>query len=98
MLHEYLNVPIPSRSLTPQISTALFHRDRDLYLIAVNNGNEDKVAEVTLDGDFLDSPRWQAHDLVSGKEWTVNLSEFRRLTFPLPRKDGTILHLQGKWS
>jgi hypothetical protein len=96
--HDHLNLHIPSRSLTAQISTALFHRDQDLYLIAVNNGNEDKVADVNLDGDFLNTPCWRVRNLVSGQEWTVNLQESRHLTFPLPRKDGTILHLERVWT
>ena len=95
MLHNYLNVHIPSRSLTHQVSTALFRRDEELYLIAVNNGNEDKVVEVILDSNLLQSPCWQIRDLVNGRRWTINLRETGHLTFSLPRKDGTVLHLQG---
>ena len=94
-LHEHLNVTIPSCSLTSQISTALFRRAQELYLIAVNNGNEDKVAEVVLDGDFRDIPCWQARNLVTGQEWIVNSRDSGRLIFQLPRKDGTIIRLRG---
>src|SRR5215207_3569274 len=94
-LYQHLGVRIPSRSLTPQISTALFHRAQEFYLLAVNNGNEDKVAEVVLNGNFGGSQCKQARNLISGQEWTVNLREYGRLTFPLPRKDGVILHLKG---
>ena len=94
-LHDHFNVQLPSRSLTPQISTALFRRDRDHYLFAVNYGNEDKVAEVALDGHFRENTSWKARNLVSGQEWTVDLCETRRLMFSVPRKDGAILHLRG---
>jgi beta-galactosidase len=98
LLHDHLNVCLSSRSLTTQISTALFRRDQDLYLFAVNNGDEDKVADVLLDGDLFAIPCWQARNLVSGQEWTVNLGESRHLLFPLMRKDGTILHLKSLYS
>jgi hypothetical protein len=95
-LHNHLNVHVPSRSLTSHVSTALFRRDRELYLIAVNNGNEDKISDVLLDRDLLDAPRWKIHNLISGQEWTSNLQEASHLTFSLPRKDGVILHLQSE--
>jgi hypothetical protein len=95
-LYEHLNMRLPGRSLTPQISTALFRRDRQLYLIAVNNGDEDKVADVVLDRDLLKVPRWKVRNLVSGQDWTANLKESNHLTFPVPRKDGVILQLQGE--
>jgi len=94
-LYDHLAVSIPSRSLTPKISTALFRRDQEFYLLAVNDGNEDKIAEVVLTEDFSDAPCWRARNLVSNQEWTVDLREFSRLTFPVPRKDGVILQLQG---
>jgi len=94
-LYDHLEVSTPSRSLTPQISTALFRRAHAFYLLAVNSGNEDKLAEVLLEGDFEQNPCWQARNLISGQEWTLNLRESGRLTFPLPRKDGVILQLRG---
>src|SRR5688572_7682230 len=51
-LYDHLDVSIPSRSLTPQISTALFRRDQEIYLLAVNYGNEGKTTEVQLTVDF----------------------------------------------
>lgn len=95
-LYQHLNVRLPSRSLTPQVSTALFRRTGDFYLVAVNNGNEDKIAEIILDSDILDIPSWQTRNLVSGQECTVNLHEHSHLTFPVPRKDGVILQLKSE--
>jgi hypothetical protein len=94
-LYEHLNVRLPSHSLTSRVSTALFRRDQEFYLIAVNNGDEDKIAEVELDRDLWEMPSWQARNLVSGQKWAVNLHESGRLTFPVPRKDGIILQLKG---
>ena len=95
VLYDHLNIHLPSRSLTPQISTALFHRDQDFYLFAVNYGNEAKVAEVVLEDPLPEIPCWNVRNLVSGQQWTVDLRESGRLTFSVPRKDGTILYLQG---
>ena len=94
-LKNHLKLQVPSRSLTSQVSTALFQRGQDFYLFAVNDGNEGKVAEVILDGDLPKASCWQVHNLVSDQEWTVNLREAGRLIFSLPRKDGVILHLRG---
>jgi len=94
-LHEHLQVRLPSRSLASQISTALFRRDREFYVIAVNDGQEDKIAEVVLDDKLFGLPAWRARNLVSDQEWSVNLHESNHLTFPVPRKDGVIVHLQG---
>lgn len=94
-LYDNWEVGIPSRSLAPQISTALFRRDQEFYLLAINNGNEDKITEVVLAEDFSAFPCWRARNLVSHQEWTINLRESSRLTFPVPRKDGVILQLQG---
>ena len=94
-LKEYLNLSIPCRSPTSQVSTALFRQGQEYFLLAVNHGNEDKVAEVLLDEDFQKIPCWQARNLVSEQSWTFDLRTSGRLTVPLPRKDGVILQLRG---
>jgi len=94
-VYNSLEMSVPSCSLTPQVSTALFSRAREFYLIAVNNGNENKTAEVVLTGDFSAFPCWRVRNLVTDQTWTVDLRQANHLTFPLPRKDGTILQLQG---
>ena len=95
-LYDHLNARLPSHSLTPQVSTALFRRDQEFYLFAVNNGNEDKIAGIALDENLFERPAWQARNLISGREWTFNLHEHSHLTFPVPRKDGVILQLKSE--
>jgi hypothetical protein len=94
-LHEHLHVRLPSRSLAPKVSTALFRRDHELYLVAVNVGNEDKIADIVLDGSLPELPGWRARNLITGQEWIVNLHDSDHLIFPVPRKDGVIVQLQG---
>jgi hypothetical protein len=88
-------VNIPSRSLTPEISTALYRRGQEFYLLAVNYGNEGKAAEVQLDAVVSDTPCWRVRNLMNNQEWTLDLRSSNRLTFPVPRKDGLILQLRG---
>jgi hypothetical protein len=95
-LFEYLDVKVPCRSFTPQVSTALFQRGTEFYLLSVNHGNEAKIAGVELNGIFPEIPCWQVRDLVSQQEWTVDLRGSGPLTFPVPRKEGVILHLRGR--
>jgi hypothetical protein len=94
-LYDHLNVSTPSRSFTSQVSTALFRRDQEFYLFAVNHGDENKIAEVMLTSDFSEVPCWRVQNLLSEEEWTIDLRESNRLTFPVPRKDGVILQLRG---
>ena len=95
-LQDYFNLRLPGRSLTPQVSTALFHRAGEYYLLAVNHGEEDKTAEVLmLAEEFRKTPCWQARNLISGQEWTVDLRASGRLTFLLSRKDGAMIQLRG---
>ncbi len=90
-LHDYFDVPIFGRSHTPTISTAIFQRHNDYYLIVVNNGQEAKMADIELN---IASQRYNVRDLCSGATWQTNLAERNHLFVTLPRKDGTILVLQ----
>ena len=94
-LHENLSLHAPTRSLTPHISTALFRRDQEFYLIAVNNGEQTTIADVILDHNLLKKSHWKVCNLVSRQEWTIDLHENGHLIFPVSRKDGVILHLQS---
>jgi hypothetical protein len=85
---------IPSRSLTPQISTALYRRGQEFYLLAVNHGDEGKTAEVQLTADFSEAPCWRVRNLMNNQEWTLDLRASNRVTFPVPRKDGVLLQLE----
>jgi hypothetical protein len=94
-LNDHFGVNIPSRSLTPQISTALYRRGQEIFLIAVNYGDEGKTAEVQLSTDSLEFPCWRVRNLMNNEEWTLDLRASNRLTFPVPREDGVILQLGG---
>jgi hypothetical protein len=93
-LREILPLTIPSRSLTPQVSSALFRRGQERYVFAVNHGEEGQTAQIVLDQACLGSSCWQAVDLLSREEWTLDLRTGDRLAIPLARKDGTVIQLR----
>ena len=95
-LHRFAGVSIPARSTTPGALGALCCDDDGFYLIAVNNGEEEKTATFVLDRDILPNARIEVEDLLSREEeQRLNLQESRQLTVKLPRKDGTILRLRA---
>ncbi len=79
------DVPIPVHATTPGISTALFERDEIRYLVAVNNGNESKTADIVLS----DQRAYCLDDLMRGRRDTIA----GKLSIDLPCKDGAVLRL-----
>ncbi len=84
-------VTVPCRSLTAGITSALFRRGDSYDLIATNVGDEDRAAEILFDPAILAGKRWQARDLVTGRESRPD--ERGILTVALPRKDGAVVAL-----
>jgi hypothetical protein len=84
-VHRWLGVPIPSRAQAQNVTTALFEAPSGLrFLLAVNNGEEDRLARFQLDK----APR-TALDLFSGTTWPVHDT----FDIYLSRKSGTVLRL-----
>jgi hypothetical protein len=92
-LHQHFDVPIPSRSHTGGITTGLFQRDDELYLMATNVGAEDKGAHIEFDSAILTSGTWQVQNLERESITDVDINANSRLDIQLPRKDGLILRL-----
>ena len=84
-LHEWLGVPIPVRSLTSGVSTALFRGERR-FVIAVNTSDRDVDAVLALDPASA-GPVTTQRDLRSGAESSVGAVR-------LAAKSGTILELR----
>lgn len=90
-LYQYFQVGIPARSHTPGIQVACFSRNANLYLTVINATNEDKHASIEIDPAYLPKGDLRVVDLLNGK-----VVEFaRRLEVFVPRKNGTIISLQG---
>lgn len=89
ILH-YLKVPLNSYSVTRDIKTALFSRGKRFYLIAVNNGEEDKSGSVYLPGMQQLRRKMKARDFMTGKEEIISHERRHPFTFEIHRKDGKI--------
>lgn len=92
-LLSFLGVSFASRSRTTGVKTALFQKGKRYYLIAVNNGNENKTVSVEL-------PALSSFRKITAKEVTEDAEIFlagsvnQTLNFELPRKDGKLFILQ----
>ena len=103
----FFKVPFYTHSRTKDINTAIFQRGDRYFLIAVNNGNEDKSATVTFTVPEGVSKgkrkkrgrthhcRCQVTNLYTSKEEESTYRK-NRVTFSadIPRKDGRVLEIK----
>jgi hypothetical protein len=92
-LHNMAGVNIPSRSLTPGITTALYLRGSILYLIVTNISSEDKVAQVLLDPNLLDGIDYGVEELITGNRWLISRSQGYPMFVTVNHKDAVMLKL-----
>ena len=88
-----LKTPLVSYSLTRDVKTALFSRGRRYFLVAVNNGNEDKSAMIYLPALAKIKGKMLACDLMSGVKKVYTKDGRNPLNIPIARKDGRVLEL-----
>lgn len=92
ILH-YLKIPLMSFSLTRDVKTALFRHGKKYYLVAVNNGKEDKSATVYLPALSHVKGKMIARDLVTGQKTVYSRERRHPMDFHIARKDGRIFEL-----
>jgi hypothetical protein len=90
-IHQYLDVNIPARSLTPGIQVSCFKRENELFLTVVNPSKEDKHVVVEIDQTLLPEGTITIKDLLSRKSIPQN----QTLTFFVPGKNGTVFSIKG---
>ena len=90
----FLQIPLASHSVTRDIKTAFFKRANRFYLIAVNNGKEDKSARVFLPGLGWGSRRMKVRDVLEGKDRICSADRLQPFTFEIARKDGKIFEFR----
>lgn len=91
---DYLKVPLAAHSVTRDIKTALFKRGNRYYLIATNNGSEDKSASVYLPALENYRGKIQIKDLTGGSKQTYSRERRHPFTFEIPRKDGKVFEFK----
>jgi len=88
-------VPIYCHASSPNILSALFQKNDDLYyLIIVNNGNEDRDVRIWLAPHLFANSTWGIIDLFSSGEEKVSFTEQPPVITSIGGKDGTILELR----
>ncbi len=90
MLHQYFNINISVRSLTPGIQTACFQRGENIYLTVINPTNEDKHACLAVAPDILPEGKVEIVDMLTGKESASRGC----VEIFVPRKNATIISLK----
>ncbi len=87
---EFLKVPRGSHAVTRDVKTSLFKRGNNYYLVAVNNGSEDKSASVNLPALERHRGKMVIVDYMTGKREVYSGERRRPFTLEVPRKDGKV--------
>ena len=90
---NHLKTPLMSYSLTRDVKTALFSRGNRYFLVAVNNGNEDKSAMIYLPRLAKIKGKMVVSDLMSGEKNIYTKDGRNPLSISISRKDGRVLEL-----
>lgn len=93
---KYFHIQLSSNSTTRDVKTALFKRNGRYYLVAVNNGNEDKNANVRLMLSAGRAKQILTTDLLSGESTERSLHAHLSIAFDIPRKDGKVIEIKLK--
>ncbi len=93
-LLQFFKTPLYAYSVTREVKTALFSGDKKTcYLVAVNNGNEEKSALIHL--PYLQGKgRWRVRDLSKGRRETLSQERVFNFTVNLSRKDGRVFEFK----
>lgn len=90
---HYLKVSLIGYSLTRDVKTTLFSRGKKYYLVAVNNGKEDKSAAVYLPALSKIKSKMIVRDLLNGQKTVYSHERRHPMDFHIARKDGRIFEL-----
>ena len=92
---KLFGIPFYSNSPTKDVKTALFKKGTQYYIVAVNNGREDKSATISFVLSGRKFKRFRVTDLF--KEQTETYLRHRSqtsFTAEIPRKDGKIFQIE----
>jgi beta-galactosidase len=95
---KYFKVNIYSNSSTKDVKTAVFNRGKTYFIVAVNNGREDKNAVVNFILPDRKFKNFSVLDILAKKQSKQHTHHRGKalLTIELPRKDGRVFEIKLK--
>ncbi len=93
-LLQYLKIPLAAHSITRDVKTALFQRGKNYYLVATNNGSEDKSASIHLTALGNNPRKMVIRNLLTGEKLLSSHERRQPFTFEIPRKDGKVFEFK----
>jgi len=90
---RYFCIPLYAYTTTKDVKTALYKKGQKYYLIAVNNGMEDKSAAVLFPDMRFQGGRFKVREIVSKKGQQFLSAKIPTLSIELPRKDGKVFEI-----
>ena len=90
---RYFCIPLYAYTTTKDVKTALYKKGQKYYLIAVNNGMEDKSAAVLFPDMRFQGGRFKVREIVSRKGQQFLSAKIPTLSIELPRKDGKVFEI-----
>ncbi|MDP3920655.1 MAG: beta-galactosidase [Candidatus Omnitrophota bacterium] len=90
---KYLKVPLVAYSTTRDIKTALFQEGSRYFLVAVNNGTEDKSASIYLPALDANKAKMSVRDLDSTTTEAYSRERRSPFTADFPRKNGRVFEI-----
>jgi hypothetical protein len=91
-LHQWADTQLAVRSRMAGVSSALFTRGDERFVIATNPGAEAKIAQLRIDPAQVGAGEWCVTDMISGQE-TVFDPARGDLNVALNGRDGAVLRL-----
>jgi hypothetical protein len=95
-LHQWLDIPVYSRSGLIGVATALYRRDEMLYLIATNNASTERDVIVELHRETLPQGVCTVRDLWRDTAYEADVRREGLVRLHLPGKSGTVLAIAPK--
>ncbi|HLD50095.1 MAG TPA: beta-galactosidase [bacterium] len=90
----FLKIPLAAHSVTRDVKTAFFKRGSRFYLVAVNNGEEEKSASIFLPALGRSAGPMKVRDILEKKERTCSRERRHPFTFEIGRKDGKVFEFR----
>lgn len=92
---KYFKIPLYVRSSTKDVKTALFKNGEQYYVVAVNNGQEDKNASISINLPSSRQKRCCVKNLLTPELADCFASRDQRsFSAELPRKDGKVFEVK----